>query len=170
MRRWIFPIHLSGFKHAEEPARRTLYPCLQQVGRSQQSDCEGYCCPGASHVGQRTFVLQWHMYRCRHLLHRLPDHLGRGDISNPQRWINGFILFSLSALNREFSGEGHRWRRESTAWWSSCGPRTRSHARYIWGNRPRIWLLACVVCTARSLTIVGSNHAGSGLLSPHYKG
>ncbi len=49
-----------------------------------------------------------------------------------------------------FSGEGYRWRRSSTAGCSSLGPRTRSSAGCIWVRRPRIRLLACVVCAARS--------------------
>lgn len=35
------------------------------------------------------------------LLHDLSDHVGRGDIFNPQRRINGFMFFSLSVLNLE---------------------------------------------------------------------
>ncbi|ECW0088137.1 hypothetical protein F3Q21_01000 [Salmonella enterica subsp. enterica] len=35
------------------------------------------------------------------LLHDLSDHIGRGDIFNPQRRINGFMFFSLSVLNLE---------------------------------------------------------------------
>ncbi|EBH2659670.1 hypothetical protein ETH75_23510 [Salmonella enterica] len=34
-------------------------------------------------------------------LHNLPDHIGHGDIFNPQRRINGFMFFNLSALNLE---------------------------------------------------------------------
>lgn len=40
-------------------------------------------------------------YHCQLLLHGLSDHVGRGDIFNPQRRINGFMFFSLSALNLE---------------------------------------------------------------------
>lgn len=40
-----------------------------------------------------------HTYRCQLLLHGLSDHIGRGDVFNPQRRINGFMFFSLSALN-----------------------------------------------------------------------
>lgn len=35
------------------------------------------------------------------LLHGLSDHVGRGDVFNPQRRINGFMFFSLSVLNLE---------------------------------------------------------------------
>jgi len=45
--------------------------------------------------------LSAHTYRCQFLLHDLSDHVGRGDIFNPQRRINGFMFFSLSALNLE---------------------------------------------------------------------
>ncbi|EAB2306689.1 hypothetical protein GFW03_24055 [Salmonella enterica] len=38
-------------------------------------------------------------YHRRLLLHDLSDHVGRGDIFNPQRRINGFMFFSLSVLN-----------------------------------------------------------------------
>ncbi|KAB3084706.1 hypothetical protein F9222_24940 [Escherichia coli] len=34
-------------------------------------------------------------------MHDLSDHAGRGDVFNPQRRINGFMFFSLSALNLE---------------------------------------------------------------------
>ena len=34
-------------------------------------------------------------------LHGLSDHVGRGDVFNPQRRINGFMFFSLSVLNLE---------------------------------------------------------------------
>ena len=40
-------------------------------------------------------------YRCQLLLHGLLDHVGRGDVFNPQRRINGFMFFSLSVLNLE---------------------------------------------------------------------
>lgn len=40
-------------------------------------------------------------YYCQFLLHGLSDHVGRGDVFNPQRRINGFMFFSLSALNLE---------------------------------------------------------------------
>lgn len=39
--------------------------------------------------------------RCQFPLHDLSDHVGHGDIFNPQRRINGFMFFSLSALNLE---------------------------------------------------------------------
>ena len=39
--------------------------------------------------------------RYRSSLHDLSDHVGHGDIFNPQRRINGFMFFSLSALNLE---------------------------------------------------------------------
>jgi hypothetical protein len=48
-----------------------------------------------------TFDQQIHTYYRRFLLHDLSDHVGRGDIFNPQRRINGFMFFSLSALNLE---------------------------------------------------------------------
>ena len=35
------------------------------------------------------------------LLHDLSDHVGRGDVFTPQRRINGFMFFSLSALSLE---------------------------------------------------------------------
>lgn len=35
------------------------------------------------------------------LLHDLSDHIGRGDVFTPQRRINGFMFFSLSALSLE---------------------------------------------------------------------
>lgn len=38
-------------------------------------------------------------YNCQLLLHGLSDHVGHGDIFNPQRRINGFMFFCLSALN-----------------------------------------------------------------------
>ncbi len=38
---------------------------------------------------------------CQFLLHGLSDHVGRGDVFNPQRRINGFMFFSLSVLNLE---------------------------------------------------------------------
>ncbi|EEW5992135.1 hypothetical protein D6I70_08200 [Escherichia coli] len=34
-------------------------------------------------------------------MHDLSDHVGRGDVFSPQRRINGFMFFSLSALNLE---------------------------------------------------------------------
>ncbi|AYK02178.1 hypothetical protein FCG65_024525 [Klebsiella pneumoniae] len=34
-------------------------------------------------------------------VHGLSDHIGRGDIFNPQKRINGFMFFSLSVLNLE---------------------------------------------------------------------
>lgn len=71
-------------------AHRTLYPCLPQVGRSQQRERDGRCCLGVSHT-----------YHCPLLLHGLSDHVGRGDVFNPQRRINGLMFFSLSALNLE---------------------------------------------------------------------
>ena len=40
-------------------------------------------------------------YYCQFLLHGLSDHVGRGDVFNPQRRINGFMFFSLSVLNLE---------------------------------------------------------------------
>lgn len=40
-------------------------------------------------------------YHCQFLLHGLSDHVGRGDVFNPQRRINGFMFFSLSVLNLE---------------------------------------------------------------------
>lgn len=40
-------------------------------------------------------------YHCLFLLHGLSDHVGRGDVFNPQRRINGFMFFSLSVLNLE---------------------------------------------------------------------
>ncbi|EDV3839097.1 hypothetical protein CSM73_004833 [Salmonella enterica subsp. diarizonae] len=42
-----------------------------------------------------------HGCHCRFPLHDLSDHVGRGDIFNPQRRINGFMFFSLSVLNLE---------------------------------------------------------------------
>ena len=39
--------------------------------------------------------------RCRFPLYDLSGHVGHGDISNPQGRINGFMFFSLSALNLE---------------------------------------------------------------------
>ncbi len=48
-----------------------------------------------------TFDQQVHTYYRRFLLHDLSDHVGRGDVFNPQRRINGFMFFSLSALNLE---------------------------------------------------------------------
>lgn len=42
-----------------------------------------------------------HIFHYRYLLHGQSDHVGRGDIFNPQRRINGFMFFSLSALNLE---------------------------------------------------------------------
>lgn len=45
-----------------------------------------------------TVVLTYH---CQFLLHGLSDHVGRGDVFNPQRRINGFMFFSLSVLNLE---------------------------------------------------------------------
>ncbi|EAA9055787.1 hypothetical protein AID13_24920 [Salmonella enterica subsp. enterica] len=42
-----------------------------------------------------------HTCRCQLLLHDLSDHVGRGDVFNPQRRINGFMFFSLAALNLE---------------------------------------------------------------------
>ena len=40
-------------------------------------------------------------YHRQFLLHGLSDHVGRGDVFNPQRRINGFMFFSLSVLNLE---------------------------------------------------------------------
>lgn len=40
-------------------------------------------------------------YHCQFLLHGLSDHVGRGDVFNPQRRINGFMFFNLSVLNLE---------------------------------------------------------------------
>ena len=40
-------------------------------------------------------------YHCQFLLHGLSDHVGRGDVFDPQRRINGFMFFSLSVLNLE---------------------------------------------------------------------
>ena len=34
-------------------------------------------------------------------MHGLSEHVGRGDVFNPQRRINGFMFFSLSVLNLE---------------------------------------------------------------------
>ncbi|MNC06952.1 hypothetical protein D3C75_544790 [compost metagenome] len=48
-----------------------------------------------------TFDQQVHTYYRRFLLHHLSNHVGRGDVFSPQRRINGFMLFSLSALNLE---------------------------------------------------------------------
>lgn len=59
------------------------------------------CCPGVPHTCQNTFDRQVHTYYRRFLLHDLSDHVGRGDVFNPQRRINGFMFFSLSALNLE---------------------------------------------------------------------
>ncbi|EAU4681074.1 hypothetical protein D1914_18675 [Salmonella enterica] len=39
--------------------------------------------------------------RCQFPLHDHSDHVGHGDIFNPQRRINGFMFFSLSAFNLE---------------------------------------------------------------------
>jgi hypothetical protein len=50
------------------------------------------------HVKTPPAVLTYH---CQFLLHGLSDHVGRGDVFNPQRRINGFMFFSLSALNLE---------------------------------------------------------------------
>ena len=50
------------------------------------------------HVKTPPAVLTYH---CQLLLHGLSDHIGRGDVFNPQRRINGFMFFSLSALNLE---------------------------------------------------------------------
>ncbi len=90
-----------GLRHTEEAARRTLYPCLPQVGRSQQCKRDRRCCPRcfaymSKHL--RPAVLTYH---CQFLLHGLSDHVGRGDVFNPQRRINGFMFFSLSVLNLE---------------------------------------------------------------------
>ncbi|HGL4482253.1 TPA: hypothetical protein ACKE6T_003436, partial [Klebsiella oxytoca] len=41
------------------------------------------------------------IYRCQFLLHNLSDHIGHGDVFNPQRRINGFMFFNLSVLNLE---------------------------------------------------------------------
>ena len=46
----------------------------------------------------RPAVLTYHR---QFLLHGLSDHVGRGDVFNPQRRINGFMFFSLSVLNLE---------------------------------------------------------------------
>ncbi|SRW17944.1 transposase [Shigella sonnei] len=67
-----------------------------------------------------------------------------------QRYPSPEKLASLGPSEASFSGEGYRWRRSSTAGCSSLGPRTRSSAGCIWVRRPRIRLLACVVCAARS--------------------
>ncbi len=48
-----------------------------------------------------TFDRQVHTYYRRFLLHDLSDHVGRGDVFNPQRRINGFMFFNLSVLNLE---------------------------------------------------------------------
>ncbi|EEV6080928.1 hypothetical protein GP938_25660 [Escherichia coli] len=40
-------------------------------------------------------------YHCPLLLHGLSDHVGRGDIFNPQRRINGGMFFNRSVLNLE---------------------------------------------------------------------
>ncbi len=40
-------------------------------------------------------------YHRQFLLHGLSDHVGHGDIFNPQRRINGFMFFNLSVLNLE---------------------------------------------------------------------
>ena len=50
------------------------------------------------HVKTPPAVLTYH---CQLLLHGLSDHIGRGDVFNPQRRINGFMFFSLSVLNLE---------------------------------------------------------------------
>ncbi|RWS66172.1 hypothetical protein DN587_25520, partial [Escherichia coli] len=37
-------------------------------------------------------------YHCQFLLHGLSDHVGRGDVFNPQRRINGFMFFGSSLV------------------------------------------------------------------------
>ncbi len=59
------------------------------------------CCPGVSHTCQNTLRPAVLTYHCQFLLHGLSDHVGRGDVFNPQRRINGFMFFSLSVLNLE---------------------------------------------------------------------
>lgn len=59
------------------------------------------CCPGVSHTCRKHLRPAVLTYHCQFLLHGLSDHVGRGDVFNPQRRINGFMFFNLSVLNLE---------------------------------------------------------------------
>ncbi len=90
-------------RHVLKAARRTLYPCLPQVG-SEISNAESVIDAAAPvfriHVKTPSTSSAYVSLRSSSL-HGLSDHVGRGDVFSPQRRINGFMFFSLSVLNLE---------------------------------------------------------------------
>ncbi|EDU7840740.1 hypothetical protein CJR11_003761, partial [Salmonella enterica subsp. enterica serovar Sandiego] len=57
---------------------------MPQVGRSQQREGDRRCCTGVSHTCRKHLRPAVLTYHCQFLLHGLSDHVGRGNVFNPQ--------------------------------------------------------------------------------------
>ena len=85
-----------------EAARRTLYPCLPQVGRSQQRKRDRRCCPGVSHTCQNTFDRQCLRITASSSCIGLSDHgWAVVTFSTHRGGLTGSCSSSLSVLNLE---------------------------------------------------------------------
>lgn len=82
------------------PVALFILACRKLAGGSS-SDCEKKLLTRFSAYMSDYLRPATAIYRCRFPLHNLSDHIGHGDIFNPQRRINGFMFFSLSVLNLE---------------------------------------------------------------------
>lgn len=95
--RWPCPLYLSGLRHTEETARRTL--CLACCRLAEVSS------PNAMDVAAPVCCLHVRTPSTVRAYVSLPvpssDHVGRGDVYKPQCRINGGMFFSLSVIKPE---------------------------------------------------------------------